>query len=134
MPGIFHLKIKKMFIDIFEKLGDILNPDDSKKTKQEPIPSFIAKDSAEDGEHKEEEFTEESYFFYLSYYINVAKSDYWRHYGQVKGNKPEAWIKCWTIDMAEKLAEFDIDTEVFTNHWLVSIGFKDNGISQPTGL
>jgi hypothetical protein len=118
-----------MFIDIFEDDEDIPKPNDSKKTKEEPIASLIVKDTLDDGQHKQEEFTEESYFFYLSYYINIAKSDYWRHYGQVKGNKPKAWINCWTIDMAEKLAEFDIDTEVFTNHWLVSIGFKDNGIS-----
>lgn len=112
-----------MFIDIFEELGGLLRPEEpAKKTERE------------EEEHKEEEFTERSYFFYLSYYINEAKSDYLRHYGQVKGNKPESWIKCWTIDMAEKLAEFEIDTEVFTNHWLVSMGLKDSGISMPTDL
>lgn len=123
-----------MFIDIFEELGDLLRPEEPAKKPERILAHIVNAPTHEEEEHKEEEFTERSYFFYLSYYINEAKSDYLRHYGQVKGNKPEAWIKCWTIDMAEKLAEFEIDTEVFTNHWLVSMGLKDSGISMPTDL
>jgi hypothetical protein len=108
-----------------KKRPDLEGNNNKKKPEPAPIPTNEERQPAqEDVTPVEQEYTNQPYFFYFSYYIDQATKDYNRHYAQVKNNNPRIWIRAWYNDMRMVLDAYSIEETRFVNDWLKTMNFN----------